>query len=198
MKTQLNSNLFPIISVAMYGTFLDAAEMFDDYQINADFENGDSDFNASEFWERFNNQRYVKSIEKLAADFLDGQITAENYDFEITVKCGELYSPKFYNFANDQIELDVEFDRAKVLQIIAENENEFNQFLKENYSSYDGFISHTANNLSQWYNDFADENVQAIGAVLTFLFQDEIKENDENLKFYYHCSENLFYSEFID
>ena len=52
MNAKLNSNLFPIISVAMYGTYLDPDSMFDSYMIESDKEDGYIHFDLEYF---FNN-----------------------------------------------------------------------------------------------------------------------------------------------
>ena len=90
MKTtiKINSNLFPIISVAMYGTILASENMFDDYQINEDFENGDFDMNAEDYWDKFNNNKYVKEVQNIAATYLDGEIETEEFGISIDVECG--------------------------------------------------------------------------------------------------------------
>jgi hypothetical protein len=193
MKTTINTNLFPIISVGMYDSYLSPENMFDDYQINEDFENGDFDMTAEDYWNRFDNEKYTKEIQHQADNLLSGEIEAEGITIKIEV--GELYSPRFYNFATDQVELTVDYDKDEILNFAKENKEEFNSFLKDNYSSYDGFSSSTANNYSEWLEDFTTDNVQSIGAVLTFIFEDEIDDYQEN--FLETCNENIFYSEFI-
>jgi hypothetical protein len=189
MKANLNTNLFPIINVGMYYSFISPDSIFDDYDINEDFENGDSEYNAEQFWDNFDNDKYKAKIQELAADFLTYEID-ENF---ITIEAGELYSPKYYNFDTDNIELIVNFDKFKLLDEIKKDVNAFNTFLKEKYSSYDGFCSFTANNFDQWYIDYKDEKETAIGALLTYLF----KDSDYKEKFYYYVFENIgFYSDF--
>ena len=198
MKTLLNSNLLPIISVAMYNSSLSPENLFDDCSINDDKKEGYIHFNSEWFWNNFDNTLFVKHIQKLAKEFLDGII--ESNGIRIDVKCGEIYSPKFYNFANDEIDLNIKFDKRKVLNFAKNNKETFNDFLNKNYSSYNGFSSSTANNFNEWLIDFKDNNVQSIGAVLTFLLQGYILEtkNDFYNTFESYVYENTFYSEFVD
>lgn len=194
MKTKINTNLFPIVSVNMYDSFLSPENMFDDYQINEDFENGDFDMSAEDYWEKFNNEKYTKEIQHQADNFLSGEIEAEGITIKIEV--GEIYSPKYYNFETDQVDLTVDYNKYEVLKFAKENKEDFNNFLKENYSSYDGFLSSTANNYSEWLEDFTTDNVQSIGAILTFIFKDELEDYQE--RFLQTCMENMYYSEFIN
>lgn len=182
------------MSVAMYGTFLAPDSIFDDYQINQDKEEGYIFFDSEYFWDNFKNDEYTEKIQSLCASFYDGKHEANG--IEIDIKCGVIYSPKEYNFANDNIEFTVKFDKRKVLKFAKDNAVDFDKFLHENYTSYDGFHSFTANNFSAWLDDFKVNNDQSIGAVLTFIFKDEITDNNES--FSHHCFENLYYSEFCD
>lgn len=189
MRANLNTNLFPIINVGMYYSHISPENVFDSYNIDDDFENEFSEYNAEQFWDNFDFDKYKTKIQELAADFLTYEID-ENF---ITIQAGELYSPKYYNFDTDNIELTVEFDKFKLLDAIKKDVNAFDTFLKENYSSYDGFCSFTANNFDEWYIDYKDEKETAIGALLTYLFKDSEYQESFNLYVY----ENIgFYSDF--
>ena len=193
MKTTINTNLFPIIHVGMYDTILSPENMFDDYQINEDFENGDFDMSVEDYWEKFDFKKFSNEIQHQADNFLSGKHEAEGITIKIEV--GELYSPRFYNFETDQVELTVDYDKDAILLFAQNNKEDFNMFLKENYSSYDGFSSSTANSYTEWLEDFTNDNVQSIGAILSFIFKDEME--DYQNRFLGGCNENLFYSEFI-
>lgn len=189
MKANLNTNLFNIIDVGMYYSPISPESVFDDYCINEDFEENASPYNADQFWDNFDNDKYRAKIQELAADFLTYEID-ENF---VTIEAGELYSPKYYNFDTDNIELIVNFDKFKLLDEIKKDVNAFDSFLKENYSSYDGFCSFTANNFDEWYIDYKDEKETAIGALLTYLFKDSEYKESFNIYVY----ENIgFYSDF--
>lgn len=197
MKTLLNSNLLPIISVAMYNSSISSENLFDDYSINDDKKEGYVHFNSEWFWNNFDNDLFVKHIQKCASEFLNGII--ESNGIKISIGCGKIYSPKYYNFANDEIDLNVKFDKRKVLQFACKNRNDFDIFLHKNYSSYDVFSSSTSNNFKDWLNDFKDNNVQSIGAVLTYLLSDYIdcNINDYNT-FTEYVIESTFYTEFAN
>ncbi|WP_296683278.1 hypothetical protein, partial [Flavobacterium sp.] len=161
--------------------------VFDSYNIDDDFENDFSKYNSEQFWDNFDYNKYKTKIQELAAEFSMYEID-ENF---VTIKAGELYSPRYYNFDTDNIELTVEFDKVKLLENL--DKNDFNTFLKENYSYYDGFYSFTANNFDEWYIDYKDEKETAIGALLTYLFKDSEYQESFNLYVY----ENIgFYSDF--
>ena len=194
MKANLNTNLFPIISVSMYNTFLDSDQFFDRGQIDDDLEEGYIHFNSGYFDDNFNNGEYEKAIQERADYFLTGSHEANG--IEIEIQTGNIYSPSAYNFATDQMELNVKYNKAKVKQYAKNNSEEFNDFLKQHFTSYDGFYSYTANNYEQWKEDFQNDQVQSIGAVLTFIFLDEMEGFQDG--FYNCCYESLFYHEFVD
>lgn len=194
MKTLSNSNLFPIISVGMYDSLISAENLFDDYYINEDKENGYIAYNSEWFWDNFDNELYKKHIEKLAHDFLNGVLCKDG--ISITIKCGAIYSPKYYNFATDNIDFEIKYNKAIIRKFAQKNKEQFDLFLKENYSSYDGFCSFTANNFKDWLIDFEENKDQAIGAILTYIFQDECKDKYD--EFIHYVYANTSYTEFVD
>lgn len=196
MTIKLNSNLFPIISVAMYGTYLEPDSMFDSYMIESDKEEGYIHFDLDYFWENFQYDKYRLAIQERAHSFINGKHSENNV--WVLIKAGEIYSPKFYNFSNDEIDLDVTFSKSKVLNEVNKNITKFNEFLKVRYSSRDGFNSFTANNYIEWLEDYNNDVDTSIGAVLTYLFQETIEENRENFIQYVCCDTDLDYREFVD
>lgn len=195
MNAKLNTNLFPIISVAMYGTYLEPDSMFDNYMIETDKEDGYIHFTPEYFWDNFQYDKYKDEIVKLAHSFINGKIQENNV--WVYIKGGEIFSPKYYNFSNDEMDIDVSFSRKKVMDEINKDIPKFNSFLKERYSSRDGFNSFTSNNYNDWLEDFNNEEDTAIGAVLTYLFQETIEENRDTFIEYVY-NEHLDYRDFVD
>jgi hypothetical protein len=196
MKVTLNSNLFPIIRVGMYDSNISADSIFDDYTINDDKENGHIHYDVDYFWSNFQNDKYKKRIGELAGEFLNGKIDNDN-GIEITIKCKEVYSPKEYNFATDEIVMDITYSKMRILQVVKKDHENFNQFLKDNYTSYDGFMSFTSNNYDDWLVDFEENEARSVGAVLSYLFQERITEN--GYEFETFVVENIgYYSDYID
>lgn len=194
MKAQINTNLFPIISVGMYSSPLDPESFFDSYQIDNDKREGYINYNSEYFHDNFQNDLYVEAIQERADYFLTGKHEANG--IEIEIRTGKIYSPKYYNFATDQIDLQVIFNKNRVRQFAKVNKDDFDSFLYKHFTSYDGFHSYTPNNFDDWLKDFKDNTPQSIGAVLTYLFLDEI--DDFRDSFYDLCHSELFYSEFVD
>ena len=196
MKVTLNTNLFPIIRVGMYESNISPYNVFDDYSIDDDKKNGDIHYSSEYYWDNFQNDKYKKRIQELASEFLDGKIDNDN-GIEITIKCKEIYSPKEYNFGTDEIVMDVTYSKMRILQVVKKDHENFNQFLKDNYTSYDGFMSFTSNNFDDWLVDFEENEVRSVGAVLSYLFQERITEN--RYEFETFVVEGVgYYSEYID
>ena len=196
MKVTLNSNLFPIIRVGMYNSNISPEDVFDDHPIIDDKENGYIHYDVDYFWSNFQNDKYVKRIQELAGEYLNGKIDNGN-GIDITIKCKEIYSPKYYNFSTDEIVMDVTYSKTKILQVVKQEREIFNQFLKDKYSSRDGFMSLTSNNYDDWLVDFEDNEIRSIGSVLTYLFQDSITYNRSQFEIF--VNEGVgYYSEYID
>lgn len=66
-------------------------------------------------------------------------------------------SPKYYNFETDRLICDVEYDRTALIDFcFSKHRKEFDEYLKENFTSYDGFISFVPNNVAEFWQDRDD------------------------------------------
>lgn len=105
-------------------------------------------------------------------------------NFIIKIEFETLQSPKEYNFKNDSIDCII-IPKIDVIQkFIYDNKDSFCEYLKQKYTSYDGFISHYSNKFETWKsetNNFIDLDVNGhyLGSILEFIALTlEINEND--------------------
>lgn len=199
MKVTLNSNLFPIIRVGMYNSNISPDEIFDDYTINDDKENGYIHYDSEYYWDNFQNDKYKKRIAELAKEYLSEPID-DGEGNVINIKCKEIYSPKFYNFSTDEIVMEVKYNKTQLLKVAKKEREIFGDFLYENYTSRDGFASFTSNNYNDWLIGFKDNDARDIGAILSYIFRDWENWGSNNGTFDEYVRNELSYgySEFID
>ena len=79
---------------------------------------------------------------------------------KLSVSFESLFSPKFYNFENDSINVAISLSRNDfdtVISAIKENKTEISEQLKEKYSSRDGFSSFHSTDLDEWIEDLTLE-----------------------------------------
>jgi hypothetical protein len=101
----------------------------------------------------------------------------KNIDFVKKVEFTGWFSPEYYNYSNDQLDFTIDIDKRELFKTLNSLDNkEFKDFLKENYSSYSGFISFTSNNYDELYDKAIMGDEQSIGAILTYLLKDELKD----------------------
>ena len=89
----------------------------------------------------------------------------------------DIYYPKQYNYSNDSINCKYLLSEKNIVNIqnlINEHKKEFSQYLKENYTSCDGFISHFDNTFETWQDDtnnFTDFSINDhyLGSILHFI-----------------------------
>lgn len=166
--------------------------------IKEDFKEGYTDINEDYYFSHFDNKKYMEDwnkaiqagLEELILDTIrwsvegDFTYTAEGYS-----------SPKFYNYTHDVNYFTLEGEWYRILDYCRNNED-FPKFLKDHYTSCDGFTSFTANNLTEWEADVAAEEETAYGAALRFLL---LKEEQGDLA--YKVSEwfsDMFYSAYVN
>lgn len=134
---------------------------------------------------------YTRSIAEQCVDCIEKELKAlrfvEKLEFE------EISSPKYYNYINDSINIQVTFSAENVRAIrnfIFENLEAWKTYLKENYTSCDGFISFhkSTPDSEEWVVDSALNDSHNAGAVLEFL----CGENDiDQETLYYFCENNV-------
>lgn len=194
MRALLNTNLFPILNVGMYNSEISPDTIFDSGIFEQNREEGYIHYDEEYYWDNFDYDKYKKEIVRIASETLS-DVILEN-GIEIKIKVGELYSPKEYNFATDNVDLIVTFNKNKVLKFAKDNEEVFNGYLHKKYSSYDGFWSLTANNYEDWYIDFKDNEERAIAAILCFIF--DVNFESYQSSFIEQCYSKLYYSNFVE
>lgn len=180
MKTlQLTSSLFPIVQVGTYdGQTCDVNRFIDSYCIDEDFSEGHVDFNSEGFWNRYDNSKFKAEIRKRASDYITDEIKPFLVDlgFGITdVVVHDIISPKYYNFSTDELYFDLivedDFSEKLVEKVLNEHYGEaLAKFLKDNYTSYDGFMSFTANTLDGLIEGIKEGDVREISAFLSWYF----------------------------
>jgi len=153
MQVKLNTDLVPFFS-GTYNTIFDLSHKYD---------NDDYDIDHNEYMD--NILEAYKSMDIF-----------KNIDFVKKVEFIGWYSPKFYNYGNDELDFVVDIDKKELLKTLNNlNNKEFKDFLKNNYSSYSGFVSFTSNDYKELYDKAIMGDEQSIGAILTYLLKDELE-----------------------
>ena len=115
-----------------------------------------------------------------------------------SIKYDTLISPREYNFINDSINIEINFKKfSRVIEILEQNFDSFTQYIKDNYTSRDGFISSHSSYASDWMEDLKNDTeneAHKVGAVLDFILQEVEEYKDENL--YFELCENAYFVDY--
>ena len=159
---ELSSNLIPIFS-GTYETIWNITEYDDNgsEELEIEYNHADLMYSIADLYH--DEQDYITNEFKEVVPFID----------KIVVP-GSFTSPREYNFKTDIINLDVTIDIKKLNVTLKELETDkkFHKFLKDNYSSYDGFMSFTPDNYYELKNEILDdgsEAEQSIAAIINYL-----------------------------
>jgi len=166
-----------------YGTLLE----FDYYRLE-DFDDVDN--------LNIDYKQYENDISELACNFIESEC-----NFIKSVKFEKLISPKFYNFSNDSINCEITLDVNKLSDYINDNLEAFKDYLKDNYTSYDGFSSSYSNDVNKWRYDtdnFIEFNDgHKLGALLQFYFINEFEDINMSMYEYCKCDHDIHESNYI-
>ena len=132
--------------------------------------NTEYDFNANDeqVFELQDWKGFTQAVAKAHAGLLFDNL--EQKEQIITaIEYKGLYSPKYYNFETDKLELVIDCDiEALKTYCFKDNCGDFDLYLYENFTSYDGFISFIPNNLKEFYVKYKDDTERLQNVMIEF------------------------------
>lgn len=97
-------------------------------------------------------------------------------DGDFTLTYVDTYHPRFYNFETDSIQFTFAFSDAvkSFMGKYAENHSvEFNRYLRERFTSRDGFVSYVPNDYETWRYKFDDDDARCVSVLLGWMLADD-------------------------
>ena len=120
---------------------------------------------------------YNKDVILGICDFVES-----NCEFIKSVKLENIYSPKFYNFSNDSANVTIVIKKREFKKYLNDNKEALDKYLRERYTSRDGFMSSYGNSFEAWKEEtdnFKNLDNHYLGSLLQFYFDnEEITEYD--------------------
>lgn len=194
-KLELSTNLLGLDG--LYCTYHGLGrDLIDSYQIDQDFKEGYIQYNSNYYWSNYDNSAFMddwaKDVYNHVSDII--QDTFKHIlGLDITLEYQGRWSPREYNFAHDIVNLDINCDAGfEKLINYCKNNSKFPKFLKDNYTSYDGFMSHTSNRVDLLLEDAETDDMTAFGAMVRFLLSQECDEDD-----FTYIEFETYYSEYF-
>jgi hypothetical protein len=131
----------------------------------------DDDF---DFYQYVDYNKYFNHLSNQFCNIVENELK----EFVHSIEFEELVSPKYYNFTNDSINCTIKPNTLAIRNYIFNNLEQFRKFLKDNYTSCDGFSSFHSNNFDEWItltDNFTvlNHDKHHLGALLNFIAQNE-------------------------
>lgn len=126
----------------------DIEEMIESKDFEVSLEYADFDMYKIDVCKTFMEYYVEKLIEILPYDITEH----EDFKFDIIENSIEVVSPQYYNYSTDRCYCQVETNR-KTLKLLKEYTlklEDAEKYIKDHYTSYDGFISFLPNNIEKW------------------------------------------------
>ena len=132
-------------------------------------------------YKTFHNDLSEK-ICSVVCEYLKDNGFIQGYKYE------KLTSPREYNFYNDSVNVTMISDMKatkRVIEYLIANKLDFEKYLKNKYTSYDGFCSSYPNDIDAWLGDIGATlaHYHMLGSVLDFILRHHLKieENESNI-----------------
>lgn len=92
-----------------------------------------------------------------------------------------LYSPEYYNFETDKLNLIVDCDiEALKKYCFEDNKAKFDSYLHDNFTSYDGFISFVPNNIKEFISKYEDDTERLQNVMIEFYLLQNLDVSEYN------------------
>ena len=159
-------------------------------QFLAEDNSDDIDLNNAEVDYDFNEFKQV------AGEACVESLNDELYEHDVITNMDYvgMSSPRYYNYSTDKVLIDVDYNFISLVKYCRHtNKDKFNQYLKNNYTSYDGFISFVENSVEEffardWFNSHKN---MAIQVMIEFYLTSEIDMDAHLQNMYEACQEWL-------
>ena len=103
-------------------------------------------------------EKFTHRVGKYATAEMYHSLPYRDFTLIKKMKFAGIHSPKFYNFETDKLMIEITYDDDALASYCFEhNRNEFEIYLRQNFTSYDGFISFVANNVSDFKKQMDEE-----------------------------------------
>ena len=88
-------------------------------------------------------------------------------------------SPKYHNYSTDKLVCDIKIDKNVFVHELRKYKfDNWEQFLKNNFTSYDGFISFYPNTTIEW-DELINEKIEDDNVIIETLLQFYLEQNEE-------------------
>lgn len=103
-------------------------------------------------------EKFTHRVGKYATTEMYYSLPYRNFTLIRKMEFAGISSPKYYNFETDRLMIEITYeDDALASYCFEHNRNEFDIYLRDNFSSYDGFLSFVANNVSDFKKQMDEE-----------------------------------------
>lgn len=112
-------------------------------------------------------QTHLENYALICRDYAQNYVDYFKDHFETeSLEFVELTSPTYYNYTTDRIFCSINLAELGDI-FIKMDKSILYKVLKDNFTSYNGFISHYSNKLTDWPENFKDWDHNQIGALIT-------------------------------
>ena len=150
---------------------------------NLDLKNAEIDYDFQEF---------MQAAGEACVDSLNDELYA--HDVITDMSYAGMHSPRYYNYDTDKVLIDVDYNFIALVKYCRHtNKDKFNQYLKDNYTSYDGFISFVENSVEGFFSKdwFNSHKNMAVQVMIEFYLTSEIDLDAHLQNMYEACQDWL-------
>lgn len=177
MKTKItitNSTLHDIFTLYTYD------DIYSIENIYSYFFDDDINHELTEYI--YDHKKYTKYLANIIAEFIEYEIIfyseyMKKYITKVSFN-GNVNNPHFYNYLTDTFELDLEINKKELRKrfnhLLKNEKSLLEDIIKENFTSYSGFISFFPEKLEEYTELSELKNIDSVEKILALVFRADI------------------------
>lgn len=199
---ETNTNLLHIIRCGLYCSDISPDNLGENY-----YDGLDDDEKQNRSWDtetNFDYDRYCDDIKEIAQNYFSEWAERLKKYGVLSIQAGAWFHPKYYNYANDSIELLVGLradykDKIKARLTEIWDDEQVQKYVQNHYVSYSGYISLTSNKLQEMLDGIDNEDERDTSAALNLIaLFDGYDWESANFCFIQDVFESLWYENYCE
>lgn len=118
-------------------------------------------------------ETYTQEVSEYATELLKDYIINDD-NIVKNMKFISLYSPRYYNYDTDRLNIEMNINLNKLKAYIKKNKTDFNLYLKDNFTSYDGFISFVENNYTCFKEQYTYDKNRCLNVMIEYYILNQL------------------------
>lgn len=164
-------------------------ESYIDNEVNQILDDTGKDYDCFDW--QFDFEGLAKSVTELTTEYIKENLPGLILDINFV----ELISPKYYNYSNDKILVDIDFNLYSLLKTCKDSEELLKNNIKKDFTPSSGWLPYLSSEYEDWLNTLKnpESNLKDFEVMVPCVIEYLLDTED----FEYFIFDRLYFNEFV-